>query len=303
MPTSTTVGGRWSPFGHGAGSTGGSRGARPARVGRCRGCGCRSGGVVNPVVGVAAGVASGVLALAAFVQQRWLTPDEIGRWPADRAASETLEAEVVRCLVGVAPYDGGKAEAVRRGASRQMDRVQERVDQSPGRLVDFQEQRSHGRALPSINGFEGYRDERALKQARWHRDRIGHHRVRASWIRRAEVGVSLVGVVLGAVTAGSGTTRLAGWIAMTATVAATFGAHRASSEHERIASSYAVPADLLDRLVRRFVRVARREGAQPVRHRGRGPPGRSEPVLAGALPVVTTFEHRLAARARAEAVS
>lgn len=203
------------------------------------------------VTGVAAGVASGPLALAAFVQQRWLTADEIGRWPAARAASETLKAEVARFLVVVAPYDGGDAEPEQL-LRRQIDAVQERADGSPGRLTDFQEQRSDGRALPPIDGFDGYRDERALEQARWHRDRIGHHRGRASWIRRAEVAVSLVGVVLGAVAAGRGTTGLAGWIAVTATVAATLVAHRASTEHERIAASYAVTADLLDRLVRRL---------------------------------------------------
>ena len=218
-------------------------------LGAVMGAAATQSGWPRSVTGTAAGVASFALAAAGVVQQRHLTATEMVRWPVARAASETLKAEIVRYLAGVAPYDGSDRDDVLNG---QVDRVQDRASRSPAGLSDFHAVRPDGREPPPIDGFPGYRVERAQKQADWHRMSIAEHERRAALIRRAEVAASLAGAVLAAVAAGTGTSSLAGWVGVAATVAATLGAHLAANDHERIAATYAVTADVLDRLLARL---------------------------------------------------
>jgi hypothetical protein len=203
----------------------------------------------RPVTVVAAGIASGTLALAGFVQQRWLSATEVGRWSSARAASETLKAEVFRYLVNVAPYDGTDRDEV---LKNQVDKVQDRANRSPGRLDDFLPQRPDDRPMPMVDSFESYTEDRARAQATWHESRIADHRGRAARLRGFEIATALVGFLLGAIAAATGTTGLAGWIAVTTTVAGALVAHGAATNHERIAAGYALTADLLARLIRRL---------------------------------------------------
>jgi uncharacterized protein DUF4231/conflict system pore-forming effector with SLATT domain len=219
-------------------------------VGAVAGAAGSQTGWSRPVTGSAAGVASLALAVAGLVQQRYLNATEVGRWPTARAASETLKAEVVRYLAGVAPYED---ERTRDDVlNEQVDRVQERGSRAPSGLADFHLAQPDGEGLPDIDGFEAYRAGRARGQAEWHRRKIREHAGRAALLRHAEVAASLVGAVLAAVAAGTGTSGLAGWVGVAATVAATLAAHRAATNHERIAGSYAVTADVLDRFLARL---------------------------------------------------
>jgi hypothetical protein len=201
------------------------------------------------VTGIAAGLASFALFAAGFVQQRYLGATQVARWPTARAASETLKAQVVRYLVGVAPFDGSDRD---QKLNDQVDQVQERAAKSLAALKDFQAQQPDGRELPAIRDFDGYRTERARKQAEWHRGKIREHEDRAARIRRAEAGATVVGALLAAVAAGTGTGALAVWIGVASTIAASFAAHRAATNHERITASYAMTTDVLDRLLARL---------------------------------------------------
>jgi hypothetical protein len=218
-------------------------------LGAVAGAAAAEGSWPRSVTGSAAGVASFVLAAAGLVQQRYLSAAEVVRWPTARAASETLKAQVVRYLAGVAPFDGGDRDAK---LDDQVDVVQDRAGRIPGALSDFHAQQPDRRPLPAITGFGSYRSERAEAQADWHRGKTREHERQAALARRAEVAASLVGAALAAVAAGTGTVEFAGWVGVTATVAAALAAHRAAGDHERIAAAYGLTSDVLDRLARRL---------------------------------------------------
>lgn len=201
------------------------------------------------VTGTAGGLASLALAVAALVQQRYLGVNEVRRWPTARAASEALKAQVVRYLVGVGPFGASDRD---QELNDQVDLVQEQAAKSFRGLTDALTQQPDDQALPAVHDFESYRTERAQKQADWHRNKIGEHERRATLLGRAEVTATVLGAVLAAVAAGTGTTGLASWIGVAATVAATVAAHRAATNHERIAASYSMTADVLDGLLARL---------------------------------------------------
>jgi len=191
-------------------------------------------------------VAALALAAAAAVQSKWLSATEVGRWTAARAASEGLKAEVYRYLVTTPPYTGDDRDKV----------LTERVDSveaaASGPLVDFEQARADDRAPPAVTGISEYLEDRARGQADWHRDRIGQHLRAARRIRAAEFAATAAAAVISAVGAALDHADVSVWIAVGTTLGAAFAAHLGATRHDRIAASYAVTADQLDRLIDRL---------------------------------------------------
>jgi SMODS and SLOG-associating 2TM effector domain 1/Protein of unknown function (DUF4231) len=199
--------------------------------------------LVSAAATALAAVSAAVLAAAGFVQASMLTSENTSRWTGARAASEALKAETYRYLAGVKPYAGAdRAEHLQ----KQFETVQNR---SRELLVGQQLATADDRPLPRVGTFENYRKERAQGQADWHRDRIARHMRTARELRFWQLGATAAAAVLAAVAAAVPGVHLAAWTASATTIAAAFATHIAATQHQRIAASYAVTADQLQRLV------------------------------------------------------
>ena len=190
-----------------------------------------------------AAVSAGFLAVAGVIQSWALTPDKGSRWTRARAASEALKAETYRYLTGVQPYAGvSRTEQLQ----AQLDVVQDRARELG---VDQQLAAFDGKPLPEISTFRDYVDERARGQAAWHKERIGEHERKARRLYAWQLAATAAGTVLAALGGVVPGWHLTAWTAAATTIAAAFATHIAAAQHQRIAASYAVTADQLDRLI------------------------------------------------------
>jgi hypothetical protein len=199
----------------------------------------------QPITQAAAALAALAATTAATVQKRWLTGQELSRWATARAAAEAVKAEVYRYLAGVGPYARADRDNV---LTRALDQAQATANDL---LVDLHGVHADDKPLPTVHDLPTYIDIRARAQADWHRRRIGKHQKAASRIRAAELTATAVAAVVSALTA-AGIVDLAALIGAATTIAAAFAAHLAATRHDRIAGSYAVTAEQLDRLVTRL---------------------------------------------------
>ncbi len=184
------------------------------------------------------------LAVAAGVQQRWLTAEQLNRRVLTRAAAESFKGLAVQYLAAVAPFDGTDrdTELVRRveGARRRAASLAEQVagvepDDAPP---------------PRIAGLADYVSDRAQQQRDWHEQRAVEHRGRADRLRRYELAMTLMAAVLVAVGAATGSAEnLSPWVGVATTASAAFAAHLTARQHDRIAGSYARTAYDLDTLL------------------------------------------------------
>jgi hypothetical protein len=186
------------------------------------------------------------LAVAGILQQRFLNPEEIARWTAARAASETLKAEVFRYRAGVAPYDDADHD---RTLSAQVDAVRKKAAVL---ALDLQQTPTDSKPLPEVTDFASYVTNRAKNQADWHRGKIPEHVQAARRIRYAELAATVVAALLGAIGAALGTKGLTAWIGVATTIGAAFAAHLSATQRDKIAAGYAATADRLDLLIERL---------------------------------------------------
>lgn len=198
------------------------------------------------LTGTAAGGAALALAVAGIVQQRYLNPEEIARWTAARAASETLKAEVFRYRAGVPPYQDADRDST---LSVQLAAIQ---NNAAALMLDLQQTPADEQALPEVSDFTSYVEKRARQQADWHRDKIAGHVQVAKRIRFAELAATAVAALLGAIAAGLDTKGLAIWIGVATTIGAAFAAHASATQRDRIAAGYAATVDRLDLLIERL---------------------------------------------------
>ena len=190
-----------------------------------------------------AAVSAGFIALAGVIQSSALTPDKGSRWTGARAASEALKAETYRYLTGVQPYAGASRTDQLRA---QLDVVQ---DRARGLGVDQQLAVIEPEPLPAIGTFGDYVKKRAKKQAAWHKERISDHERKARQLHACQLAATAAGTALAALGGVMPSWHVSAWTAAATTIAAAFASHIAAAQHQRIAASYAITADQLDRLV------------------------------------------------------
>ena len=199
--------------------------------------------LVSGAAATLAAVSAAVLATAGFVQGTMLTADNTSRWTDARAASEALKAETYRYLTGVKPYAGpDRAERLQ----AQLDTVQTRAQRL---LPDQQLAAVDAGDLPPVSTFERYVEERAQKQASWHKKRVGQHRKSARTLRFCQLAATAACAVLAAIAGALPGADLIAWMVLATTIAAAFASHLAAMQHQRIATSYALTADQLERLI------------------------------------------------------
>jgi len=187
-----------------------------------------------------------VLALAAVVQGTRLNPQRVRDRVMARAASETTKSAVYQYLAGVPPYNGPDRDDA-------LDAAMANVTQKAGRLAgEVTLATPTPRPIPSISGVIDYVTQRAQEQRSFHADRIARHqRLESRW-RFAELVATIAAAVLSAIGGALEGSDLSAWVGVATTVAAALAAHLAGVQHSRIASSYGITVDDLDRLLDRF---------------------------------------------------
>jgi hypothetical protein len=111
------------------------------------------------------------------------------------------------------------------------------------------EARAPTKPLPAVSSIDDYRRLRVESQATWHRGRVATLRRKANSLRNAELGITLIGIVVSAVAAAVADVVLTPMVSALTTVAAVIAAHLSASKYERIAAGYALTAVRLESLL------------------------------------------------------
>lgn len=204
-----------------------------------------AGGFFNDqsaVVRTMAVIAAALLGFGGFIQQRFLSSTDIGSWLGARDASERLKSEVWRSL-GLGTADDPDVEVALLAA---IDQIQTEGAALAGAIG---EPSAPTKPLPAVSSIDEYRRLRAQGQATWHRGRVATLQTRANRLRNAELGITLVGLVLSATAAGVTDLVLTPMVSALTTVAAVIAAHLSASKYERIAAGYSLTAVRLDTLL------------------------------------------------------
>jgi len=186
---------------------------------------------------LAAGISVG---LVPVVRAR-LGADAVSRWTRARAVSEELKSQVYRFLAGVEPFRGPDpyAELATRSNGAQ--------DEAADLLVETAGVRPASREVPAVDDVTSYVHVRLVPQIGWYRGRSGELAVRLARARRAELVLSVVGVVLAA-SAAAFRLDLAAWVAVVTTMTAALSSHVAASRWEYQLVEYLRTAGELSRL-------------------------------------------------------
>ena len=196
-------------------------------------------------------IAALALATAGFIQAYALKKDQTETWIAARVTSESLKADVFRFLVRVAPYTG-------------TDRV-ELLNQALAEVHEKQSilQADHGnptaadRQLPRVHDFTTYVSVRAQKQADWHRTRARAYGRTNRQLRRLQLLVTFIGMLLTGIATVQPMPVLSSWTAAATTIAAALGAHLAGRQYRRLAITFGNTALRLEEVITTAGTVAR----------------------------------------------
>jgi hypothetical protein len=203
------------------------------------------GGLFNDqsaVVRTMAIVGAALLGFGAFIQQRFLSNSDIGSWLSARDASERLKSDVWRSL-GLGTTDDPDVAA---GLLASIEHLQTDGLSLAAAIV---EPSADTKPMPAVSSIGDYRRLRAGGQATWHNGRVATLHAKAKRLRHAELGITLVGLVVSATAAGVADLVLTPMVSALTTVAAVIAAHLSASKYERIAAGYALTAVRLETLL------------------------------------------------------
>jgi hypothetical protein len=193
-----------------------------------------------------AGAGAVLLAVAAFISTRLVTPNDLRSWTRARSVSEAIKAEVYAFRAGADPYDGPNA------SQTLLTRVND-IKAMARDLIQYLPNDDFGGvvALP-IMSREDYVKKRVEQQIEeYYRRQVARLRHKLKAFRTLEFGLGLVAAVLGAIAAiasGRGdsgaqtSTAIAAWVAVLTTVAGAVTTHIAANRYEFLVMSYAATA-------------------------------------------------------------
>lgn len=184
------------------------------------------------------------LAGATVVQTRMLNAAQLRARLTARAASESIKSAVYQYLARVPPYhDTDRDQAL----NAMLAQIAERGRELAG---EMRVAKPKPRDLPAVSDVGDYLALRARTEQAHHIDGLRRHqRLERRW-RQLEVIATAIAAVLSAVGSGAGgQANLSAWVGVATTLAAAFGAHLASAQHARLAASYALTIDELERLI------------------------------------------------------
>lgn len=189
------------------------------------------------------GAAAVALAFAGALQLYAISKDQTESWIAARVTSEALKASVFRFLVRTAPYTGAdRLELLNQTVANA------REQQSALRAGHPDLVTAH-RPVPRIDDFTTYVSVRAQQQADWHRTRSRDYGRKSVQLRRLQLLVTVIGMLLTAVATIQPTWLLAPWTAAATTIAATVGAYLGARQFHRLAVTFGNTAFRLNDLI------------------------------------------------------
>ncbi|MFD9223479.1 DUF4231 domain-containing protein [Streptomyces sp. NPDC060064] len=188
-----------------------------------------------------AAIAAGVVPLLnGQVGQR-----QIQDWTRLRSVSEAFKAEVYTCLAKAGPYREADASAVLHNA---LAAVRAEAVDLLHHVVDIPADSS--RPLPDVHDLDSYVRVRVQGQiVGYYRPRALRMRGRLRSIRRAELSLGGLAVVLGAGSGAFHVQSAAAWVAVVSTVSATVAAYSMAGKYEYQELEFLRTADELERLI------------------------------------------------------
>jgi hypothetical protein len=174
-------------------------------------------------------------------------PEAVESWTRARSASEAIKTEVYAYLTRVGDY-----------ASADRDRhLDEQIAEMEADVPDID---TEGvvpveRATPGIDGIDAYVTDRVESQiSRYYREQAGELTGKLHKLRRVQLGLAVLSVLLGAVAGALEIDDIAVWVPVVTTVTTAFGAHAAAERYEFLRVEYLRTASELERLVKRWRR-------------------------------------------------
>jgi SMODS and SLOG-associating 2TM effector domain 1/Protein of unknown function (DUF4231) len=192
-------------------------------------------------------VAAIAIALVPAIRGLRLRKDDVQSWTRVRSVSEGLKAEVYLYLTRTPPYHGADRDA----------QLTQHADAITGDADDLASlalgQPDADMPLPTVTDLDSYLTTRVQPQIDgYYRPGAAKQQRGLNLFRGIEFGLALLGTVLGAVAAATGTDQVGVWVAVVTTVGAAIAAHIAASQYEHLVVTYLSTARQLHTLVQRW---------------------------------------------------
>jgi hypothetical protein len=199
----------------------------------------------GPAVGKwLAAVAAMAVGVAPFTL-RGASSKAVQKWSRARAASEAVKAEIYTYMAGVGHYRGPDRD------TQLGDRVHS-LTQEVTDLLRYTRPISADTWKPGpIHDVSTYVEHRVSRQSQWYGDKARALERRRRIVQGVGLALSIIVVVLGAVSLKAGVGRATAWVPTTATVAAAVAAYAAWARYEYQLNAYLRTADALDWAVTR----------------------------------------------------
>ena len=197
---------------------------------------------LDDVTGQAASAVAAALVAAAGFFRRRSALEAVEQWTLARSAAEALKAEVHLYLTRSDPY--AQADRDERFQSR-LDAVEAGVDEllHHARGIDPKD-----RPLPAVTDVESYVEHRLTPQIDWYAAKADWQAGRLDLLGRLQLGLGIVGAVLGVVAAVSATDTVAVWVPVVTTIAGSVAAYVGVERYEFLLVEYLRTAARLRRL-------------------------------------------------------
>ncbi|MEV6660164.1 DUF4231 domain-containing protein [Nocardia fluminea] len=202
----------------------------------------RSAGTPARIVALSGAVA---LAVATFLTAQYLTAESTRRWTRARAVSEGIKHRILTF------------RAI--GDAQQAERLQADIDGIEQSAEDL---------LPVLApGDDAAEAPRSMRPDEYVRDRVGaqidgyylpaarRYSARATWLRRAAIGLGLAATIVAAINTGAGAEtsgRIAPWVAVMTTLSGSLLAYLAGKRYDFLVMTYLATADRLRRRLDRW---------------------------------------------------
>lgn len=197
----------------------------------------------SPLAGRTLALVAGVSAGTAPILQRRAGTRQVAEWTRARSASEGLKTEVYEYLAGGSAYTGvGRDQELGFRSRAIVEAVSDLLSHTLGIEPDQQ-------SLPEVSGIDSYIVQRVNEQIdSYYRPRAERYRRAASRLRFAGEALGAVAVVLGAAAAAFGARRIADWVPVVTTVAASLTAYIAASRYDHQIVEFLRTAQQLEHL-------------------------------------------------------
>jgi hypothetical protein len=197
----------------------------------------------NSAVGAGLAVAAAIAVGLAPLALRLADSKAVQTWTRARGISEALKTEIYTYLAGVGPYRGA-------GGEQQLaERVGALSENATDLLRYTARVQSVSKELPAVCDVSSYIEHRVRPQISWYREKAKSLATRLTVVKGMGFALSVLAVVLGAVSLEAGVGGATAWLPVTATVAAAVTAYAAWARYEYQVTAYLRTAESLESLL------------------------------------------------------